>query len=249
MTDKSALRERVALVTGASRGVGRAVALRLAREGADIAFSYLNSRQQAAALVEELKALGVRAAGFRADSGSLDEAVALVEHTVTELGRLDILVHNAATFVTGRIDDPERDDEVYHRQFAVNAHSVAAITRTAAAHLGDGGRIVLVSSVGAERGGGSVAHGDYSASKAAIEAYSRSWAHEFGPSGITVNTVQLGAIDTDMLAVDPAVTASLIPVRRIGTPEDVAAAIAYLAGPEAGYISGATLRIDGGRHA
>ncbi|WP_326568844.1 SDR family oxidoreductase [Amycolatopsis rhabdoformis] len=249
MTDNNVLQGRVALVTGGSRGVGRGVVLRLAREGADVAFSYVNSKDKAEALVGELTALGVRAQAFRADAGNADEAAALVEDTVAEFGRLDILVHNAAVFVTGSLGAPDRDEAAHRRQFAVNTHAVVAGTRAAAAHLGEGGRVILISSTGAVSSGGSADYGDYAATKAAIEAYARSWTHEFGPRGVTVNVLQLGAIATDMLNRDPAEFAESVPVRRVGTPADVAAAVAFLAGPEAGYVSGATLRMDGGSHA
>ncbi|WP_432850456.1 SDR family oxidoreductase [Amycolatopsis sp. CA-161197] len=240
------LQDKVALVTGGSRGVGRGIALRLARDGADIAFSYVNSKDQAESLVDELTALGVRAKAFRADAASASEAVGLVEDTVAEFGRLDVLVHNAAILVTGRLDDPDRDDSAHHRQFAVNTHAVAAATRAAAAHLGEGGRIILISSIGAIQTGGNPGYGDYTATKAAIEAYARSWTHEFGPRGITVNVVQLGPTGTDMLPLDHTALAQTVPLRRIGKPEDAAAAVAFLASAEANHVSGATLRVDGG---
>lgn len=242
-------RGRVALVTGGSRGVGAATVRRLAQDGADVAFSYLNSPDKAEQLVAETRELGVRVEAFRADSGRPDEMTRLVEETVERLGRLDILVHNAAVFVTGALADPDRDEEAMAHQFRVNLHGVVAGTRAAAAHMPDGGRIILVSSLGAARSAGGPV-GDYTATKAGLEAYGRSWAHEFGPRGITVNSLQLGAIDTDML--DQNAAAVLLPsiaVGRLGRPEDVADAVAYLAGPAASYVTGVTLRVDGGLHA
>ncbi len=239
---------KAALVTGGSRGVGAAIARRLAQAGADVAISYANSVAEAREVADELTALGVRAAAFRADQGHDDEPRQLVDDVATHFGRLDILVNNAGVFITGPLTDPARDETAMARQFAVNATSVATTTRTAAKYLGDGGRIILISSTAADRL--TFPAGDYAATKAALEAYGRVWAHEFGPKGITVNTVQLGAIDTDLL--DPTAAATVlpaIPVRRVGKPEEVAEAVAYLAGPTAGYVNGATLRIDGGLNA
>jgi 3-oxoacyl-[acyl-carrier protein] reductase len=236
---------KVALVTGGSRGVGAAVARRFAEAGADVAFSYVNSTEKANALVDDLKALGVRATAYRADHADDAGVARLVNDVAADFGRLDVLVNNAGVYVTGGLDDPERDEAVFAHQFGVNLTSAVTATRTAVKHLGDGGRIILISSVGVNRTTGP--YGDYAASKAALETYGRIWSHEFGPRGITVNTVQLGAIATDMLtAVPDDATLSMIPMRRFGKPEEVAEAVAYLAGPAAGYITGANLRIDGG---
>jgi 3-oxoacyl-[acyl-carrier protein] reductase len=239
---------KVALVTGGSRGVGAAIARRLAEAGADVAVSYVSSTDKANAVVDELKALGVRGAAFKTDQANQDEVARLVDDVVAHFGRLDILAHNAGVFVVGELTDPNRDETAMARQFAINTHSVATATRTAAKHLGEGGRIILISSVAADST--SYPAADYAASKAALEAYGRVWVHEFGPRGITVNTVQLGPIETDMLDVDGASTMlPTLPIRRFGRPEEVAEAVAYLAGPAAGYVTGATLRIDGGLNA
>jgi 3-oxoacyl-[acyl-carrier protein] reductase len=242
---ENGLTGKVALVTGGSRGVGAAIARRLAEAGADVAISYVHSAGKADAVVDELKALGVRAAAFQADQADHEQAGRLVDEVAAQFGGLDVLVHNAGVFVTGPLDDPDRDETAMARQFAVNTTAVAAATRVAARHLGEGGRIILISSTGADSSAYPAA--DYAASKAAMEAYGRVWAHEFGPRGITVNTVQLGPIETDMLDVEGA-SAFLpsIPLRRFGRPEEVAEAVAYLAGPAAGFVTGAKLRIDGG---
>jgi 3-oxoacyl-[acyl-carrier protein] reductase len=240
---------RVALVTGGTRGIGRATAVRLAAAGADVAFTYVSSEDQARVLVDDLAELGVRGRGFRVDQGRPEDAAELVDGVVAHFGRLDILVNNAGVFVQGTIDDPERDETAMSRQFAVNLHSAVAITKRAAPHLGAGGRVVLISSVAAQRAiGGPV--GDYAATKAALESYGRAWAHELGRRGVTVNTVQLGFFETDML--DPGLAETLlpmIPAGRIGDPWEVAEAIAFLAGPTADYVNGAVLRIDGGMFA
>ena len=235
----------VALVTGGSRGVGAATVRRLAADGYRVAFSYLNAAQRAKELADETGALAVPA-----DAGSSAEMTQLVADTVARLGRLDVLVNNAGTFVQGLLADPDRDENVVARQFRTNLFGAVAATRAAAAHLPDGGRIVLVSSVGVTfSGGGPV--GDYIAGKAALEAYGRAWANEFGPRGITVNSVQLGAIDTEMLDLGPGGADALLPMvalRRLGRPEDIADVIAYLASDRAAYITGATIRADGGLH-
>ena len=239
---------KVALVTGGSRGVGAAIARRLAEAGADVAISYVHSEAKANAVVDEAKALGLRAAAFKADQANADEVIRLVDDTAAHFGRLDILVNNAGVFVTGELGDPDRDAAAFANQFAVNTAAVATATRAAIKHVGTGGRIILISSVGASRTTYPAA--DYAAGKAAMEAYGRVWTHELGPKGITVNTVQLGAIDTDMLDRDGATAwLPLVPIGRIGRPEEVAEAVAYLAGPAAGYVTGANLRIDGGLNA
>jgi len=238
MTDK----QRVALVTGGSRGVGAATVRRLTADGHRVAFSYLNAEQRAKDLADETGAVP-----FRADAGDSEAMARLVGDVVAELGRLDVLVHNAAVFVQGLLAAPDRDESAMANQFRANLFGVVAATRAAAAHLPDNGRIVLVSSLSAVGSFGQPT-GDYSATKAALEAYGRAWAHEFGPRGITVNSVQLGPIDTEMLDREAAGDALLtrLPLRRLGRPEEIADVIAYLAGPGASYVTGATLRADGG---
>lgn len=240
---------KVALVTGGTRGIGAAIVRHLARDGADVVFSYAASADQAGALVQEIEALGRRALAIRADQGVPDEVTALVRDAHAALGRLDILINSAGVFVTGMVDDVEADLTAFDRQMAVNVKGVASAVRAAVPLLSDGGRIVSIGTTGADHAPFAGA-ADYIATKAAVAACSRGWARDLGPRGITVNVVQLGAIDTDM---NPetgdfaGMLRGLAALGRYGQPEDIANAVAFLAGPNASYITGATLNVDGGQ--
>lgn len=242
------LKGKTALVTGGSRGIGAAIARRLAAEGASVAISYSASADRAAALVAEIAKTGVRAESFKADQAKPAEVQGLVRAVVKSFGGLDILVNNAGVYVTGTVDDPAYDAAAFDRQLAINVGGVAAAVREAAKTMGKGGRIINIGSVIGERAGWPGV-GDYGATKAAVALYSRGWARDLGPKGVTVNTVQPGPIDTEMNPADgphaAGITAGL-PLGRYGKAEEVAAAVAFLAGPEAGYITGATLNVDGG---
>lgn len=244
---------KVALVTGGSRGLGAIAALKLAEQGADVAISYVASAEKAATVVEELKQQGVRALAIQNDQGDPTAAQSLVDTVISQFGKLDILVNNAAIAVQGhRIDDPESDSAELDRQWRVNVLGVVALTRAASRQITDGGRIIFIGSgLGSRVAFTKVA--DYSATKAAIIGYARGAARDLGPRDITVNVVQPGVMPTDMAAASaehmPADAMSTMAIPRIATLEEVAASIAFLAGPDAGYITGGILDISGGYQA
>jgi 3-oxoacyl-[acyl-carrier protein] reductase len=239
---------KVALITGGSRGIGAATARALAEEGATVAISYSASADKAEALIRDLEGKGVRAAAFKADQADAAAVDGLVKAVVKRFGRLDILVNNAGVFVMGAVDDPASDVAKFDRQLAINVGGVAAAVRAAAKVMGQGGRIISVGTLpGAHVPFAGMA--DYSATKGAVALYTRGWARDLGPKGITVNTVQPGPIDTDMNPANGDFAApqkSATALGRYGRPEEVAAAIVFLASPAASYITGTTLDVDGG---
>jgi 3-oxoacyl-[acyl-carrier protein] reductase len=242
---------KAALVTGGSRGIGAAIVRRLARDGADVAFSYAASRERAEQLVREVEALGRRALAIQADQARVTEVQDLVRQANTALGRLDILVNSAGVFVTGMVGDAEADLAAFDRQLDVNVKGVAAAVRAAVPVMADGGRIISIGTTGAEHIPFAGA-ADYVATKAAVAAYTRGWSRDLGPRNITVNVIQPGAINTEMNPQDGPFAETLkglAALGRYGQPEDIAAAVAFLAGPDAGYITGATLNVDGGQSA
>jgi NAD(P)-dependent dehydrogenase (short-subunit alcohol dehydrogenase family) len=251
MNLKTSLKGKVALVTGGSRGLGAATAIALAERGADVAISYVASSSKADAVVRQLEQRGVRAIAFKADQGDASSAAALVEDVVKHFGHLDILVNNAALAIPGKIDDPSSDTQAFDRQYAVNVTGVIATIRAAAKVMRNEGRIITVGSGVAVRTGRQ-GTADYAATKGAVLSYCRGAARDLGPRGITVNVIHAGIMETDMTApfasVLPGIIAAL-PIARIGQPAEVAEGIAFLAGPDAGYITGAVLNIDGGHSA
>lgn len=247
---KKELAGKVALVTGGSRGLGAATAQALAERGADVAISYVASAEKADAIVEKLREQGVRALAVRSDQADTSAARPLVDAVVAHFGRLDILVNNAAIAVQGKtVDDPELDAEGLDRQWQINVLGAVATTRAAAPRLPDGGRIVFIGSgLGSRIAFPGVA--DYAGTKAAIAGYAKGVARDLGPRNITVNVVQPGIMPTDMAAgvADklPDAIMDLHAIRRIATLQEVAAAVCFLAGPDAGYITGGVLDVSGG---
>jgi NAD(P)-dependent dehydrogenase (short-subunit alcohol dehydrogenase family) len=244
---------KVALVTGGSRGLGAATAAALADQGADVAISYVASAEKAAAVVESLKTKGVRAIAIKADQGDPGSAEPLIAKVVEALGRLDILVNNAAIALQGNtIDDPEIDNDAMDRQWAINTMGVIAAIRAAVKVLPDGGRIISVGSgVGTRVAFPGLT--DYAASKAAIVGYSKGAARDLGRRNITVNVVQAGVMDTDMAASVLGSVEHLPPafeqahaIPRVAALSEVAAAIVFLAGPDAGFITGSIIDVNGG---
>jgi 3-oxoacyl-[acyl-carrier protein] reductase len=244
------LKDKRALITGGSRGIGAAIVKRLAKEGAHVALTYASSPDSANDVVRSAQALGVKAIAIKADSADADAVVAAVERTVKEWGGIDILVSNAGVLVLGSIDDFKLED--FDRTLAVNVRAVFVATQAAVKHMKEGGRIINIGSCNAERmpfPGGGV----YAMSKSALVGLVKGLARDLGARGITINNVQPGPIDTDMNPANSEFAEMLkkqvMALPRYGTTDEVAAMVAYLAGPEAGFVTGASLTIDGGFNA
>ncbi len=246
----SILKGKVALVTGGSRGLGAATALALAVQGADVAISYVASAEKAAAVVDQLKQAGVRALAIKSDQADTAAAQPLIDDVIAHFGRLDILVNNAAIAVQGKlVDAPDLNAGELDHQWRINVLGAVATTRAAARQIADGGRIIFIgSALGTRIAFPGVA--DYSGTKAAIAGYAKGIARDLGPRNITVNVVQPGIMPTDMAAAAahnlPAAVMDLHAIRRIATLEEVAATVCFLAGPDAGYITGGVLDVAGG---
>jgi len=241
------LENKRALVTGGSRGIGAAIVRRLAREGAHVALTYVSNPDQADETVRAARSLGVQALAIQADSADAGAVVAAVEQSVRELGGIDILVNSAGIAVITPVDDYRLED--FDRTLAVNVRAVFVAIQAAVRHMGAGGRIINIGSCNAERmpfTGGSV----YAMSKAALVGLVKGLARDLGPRGITINNVQPGPTDTDM---NPATSEfaritvqQFMALPRYGSVDEIASLVAWLASPEASYVTGASLSIDGG---
>ena len=240
------LENKRALVTGGSRGIGAAIVKRLAQEGAHVALTYVSKPDQANETVKAAQEFGVRALAIRADSADAEAVIAAVEQTVQELGGIDILVNNAGIAVVAPIDNYRLED--LDRTLAVNVRAVFVAIQAAVKHMKSGGRIINVGSCNAERipfTGGAV----YAMSKAALVGLVKGLARDLGPRGITINNVQPGPVDTEMNPADTdfaKMSIQFMALPRYGAGDEIAALVAYLASPEASYVTGASLSIDGG---
>jgi 3-oxoacyl-[acyl-carrier protein] reductase len=243
------LSKKVALVTGGSRGIGAAIVRRLTKDGARVAFTYNASEKAAKALIKEVSKNGANARAYRADAAAPKSLARLVGRILSDFGGLDILVNNAGTFLGGRIGEVKIAD--YERLMRINIDAVFVLTNAAVKVMKAGARIINISSVLGERASGPDM-GVYNASKFAVTGFSRSWAKDLGSRGILVNAVQPGPINTDLnpeTGESADVQKTRTALGRYGRPEEVAAAVAFLAGPDATYITGATLNVDGGYNA
>ncbi|GAB3772071.1 SDR family oxidoreductase [Spirosoma horti] len=245
----SKLKGKVAFVTGGSRGIGAGIVQRLAEEGANVAFTYVSSQEKAQTLATELETLGVRALAIKADTGSDEEIDAAINAVVETFGQIDIVVNSAGLFITGTIDATDADRAAFQKQWEVNVHGAVHAVRRALPYMGAGSRIISIGSTGGSRSP-YAGIGDYAATKAALAAYTRSWARDLGGKNITANIIQPGLIDTDMNPADgPHSSAMLqsVALGRYGNPTDIGAAVAFLASEDAQYITGITLNVDGGQ--
>ncbi|WFE98698.1 SDR family oxidoreductase [Micromonospora sp. WMMD964] len=242
------LEGKAAVVTGGSRGIGRAVVQRLARDGATVVFGWRSNAEAAAEVETSVAAAGGVAHGVRADLAEPGGVTAFLAQAETHLAGLDLLVNNAAAQHTPAllVDLPE---EEYDRLMAVNARAVFLALRHAARHMRDGGRVVNLSTINTVMPGPGIAA--YAASKGAVEQLSAVASRELAARGITVNTVSPGATDTDLLhatnsAQSVEIAARVTPLGRLGQPADVADVVAFLCGPDARWVTGQNIHAAGG---
>jgi 3-oxoacyl-[acyl-carrier protein] reductase len=242
----SELAGKVALVTGGSRGIGAAIAQRLARDGAAVAFTYVTAADKAQAIAKQIDADGGRALVIQADSADPGAVVAAVKQTAQDLGRLDILVNNAGVFIGGPVEEATVDQA--DRLWAVDVRAVFVASQAAARHMSEDGRIITIGSALADR---VPAPGMtlYAMAKSALTGLTKGLARDLAPHGITVALVHGGLIDTDMNpANSPAASflSSVPALGRYGSAEDIAAIVTHLAGDGGRYITGAAISVDGG---
>lgn len=245
--DSNRLAGKVALVTGGSRGIGAAIASRLAQEGATVLITYSKNKKAADDVITEITKQGKTAHAFKADVASEQETNDLIEQVKKATGKIDILINNAGVWGAGAIDSITL--ESYDKIFDVNVRGVVATTVAALKLIPEGGRIINLTSVAGKAALPGVSI--YSASKAALDHLSKIWAQELGPKGITVNAVAPGTTVTDMFneAISEEQHSDMIgktALRRLGQPEDIAAVVAFLASKDGGWITGQTITADGG---
>jgi 3-oxoacyl-[acyl-carrier protein] reductase len=243
MDNEPRLTDKIALVLGGSRGIGAAIVKQLAADGASVALTYAKSADRAAEAARAAEALGVSAIMIQADSADPAAVKGAVAQTVARFGRLDILVINAGILIRGAVDTFALED--FDRMLATNVRGVFVAIQASAPHLTDGGRIITIGSNTAVRTafpGASV----YSMTKGAIASLVRGVAIDLAPRGITVNNVQPGPTATEMTASHVEMVKPLVPLGRMGEPQEVAGLVAYLASASAGFITGSSLTIDGG---
>lgn len=237
---------KVALVTGGGRGIGAAVALRLAQDGADVALTFQHNQRRADNVVEQIKTVGRRGVAIRVDSADPAALTAVIARVAGELGRLDILVNNAGAFLLGPLEELGLAE--FEQTIAVNVRAPFVASQAAVKHMSAGGRIVNIGSNAAERvvfPGFSL----YSMSKTALIGLTKALGRELAPRAITVNLVNPGPTDTELNPADGPNADTINGFTALGhyaAPADVAAAVAYLAGPDGRYVTGATMNVDGG---
>jgi len=240
---------KVAVVTGGSRGIGAGIARRLAADGASVAITYTKGADAAASVVKEIERTGGKAIAIQADAADADAVKAAVDNTVATFGRLDILVNNAGTAIPKKFEETTLEE--MNRVIDINIRGTFVATQAALKHMRDGGRIIMIGSCVGER---TITPGlvPYAATKGAVKMFTQGLSREVGSRGITVNNVQPGPIDTDL---NPASGEWAVPqiantaLNRYGHVDDVAALVAFVAGPEASFITGANLTVDGGTNA
>jgi len=243
------LEGKIALITGGSRGIGAAIAKRLAADGAKVAITYTKGADAAAAVVKAIERAGGKAIAIQADAADADAGKAAVEKTVATFGRLDVLVNNAGTAIPKAFEETTLEE--MDRVLDINVRGVFVATQAALKHMNEGGRIIMIGSSVGER---VLVPGlvPYSATKGAVKMFTQGLSREVGTRGITVNTVQPGPIDTDL---NPAAGEWAVPqkavtaLNRYGHVDEVPALVAFVAGPESSYITGANLTVDGGMNA
>jgi 3-oxoacyl-[acyl-carrier protein] reductase len=240
---------KVALVTGGSRGIGAAIAKHLAADGATVAITYVKDAGAASAVVKAIELDGGKAIAIQADAADVEAVKAAVEKTVATFGQLDVLVNNAGTAIPKTFEETTLEE--MDRMIDINVRGTLAATQAALKHMKSGGRIISIGSAVGERvqTPGLVA---YSATKGAVKMFTQGLSREVGSRGITVNNVQPGPIDTDL---NPAAGDWAVPQKaataldRYGHVDEIAAMVAFVAGPESSYITGANLTVDGGMNA